>query len=295
MFKNNVSMKIISLLAALVLWLYVMGEVDPELRGKVSNIPVNLVNIEELAYNGLAPVYEEQVYVSATISGKRSDVNDAKKSGLVATVDVADCDKGENELKINVNMPDGVSLENISQSTVKIKIEDLIREYRPVVVEFSQIDTTAEKAPVVKEYYPTGVYVSGASSSVEKIKEVVGIIEPEKATGESKWLTVKLNPVNKKGKEILSIALSQETAEVNVQKLPVRVANLKLMTDDANLKEVETPDRILIAGPKDTIAEITQIEGYASIDDGGKVIIDTDLPTDVYLVIGEDNGKIIWN
>ncbi len=296
MFKNNASMKVISLLAALVLWLYVMGEVDPELRGKVGDIPVNLVNTEELAYKGLAPIYEDQIFVSATISGKRSDVNDAKKNGLVATVDVAGCTMGDNELKISVNLPDGVSLENVSQSTVNIKAENLISAYREVVVEAPPADATAEKVPVVLEYYPMGVYVSGAASSVEKIAKVRGTIDPEKATGESKWTTVKLKPVNNKDKEILNIKLSQETAEVNIQKLPAKVVNLKLTAaDNVNLNEIEMPDRIRIAGSNEAIAEISQIEGEVAIDDKGKITIDAELPTNVYIVIGEDNGKIIWN
>lgn len=297
MFKNNVSMKVISLVAALVLWLYVMGEVDPELRGKVSEIPVNLVSTEELSYKGLAPVYEEQVYVSATISGKRSDVNEAKKNGLAATVDVADCEEGKNELKVNINLPDGVSLENVSQNTVSVKVEKLVKEYRDVSVEFPPTDAGAEKAPVVKEYYPTGVYVSGAASSVEKIKEVVGTIKPEKATGKSEWITVKLSPVNKKGKEIVGITLSQETVEANIQKLPVKAVDLNISESDKKLdaESVGIPERIRIAGLSDAIEGIDEIKAIISSDEKGNVIVDAELPTDVYLVIGEDNGKIIWN
>ena len=173
----------------------------------------------------------------------------------------------------------------------------MVKEYRDVSVEFPPTDAAAEKAPVVKEYYPTGVYVSGAASSVEKIKEVVGTIKPEKATGKSEWITVKLSPVNKKGKEIVGITLSQETVEANIQKLPVKAVDLNISESDKKLdaESVGIPERIRIAGLSDAIEGIDEIKAIISSDEKGNVIVDAELPTDVYLVIGEDNGKIIWN
>ena len=79
MLKNKTVLKIVSLVIAIFLWIYVMGEVDPETKVKVYGIEVNYINTELLAENGLAVAEDEPVTINATIEGKRSDVNKAKK------------------------------------------------------------------------------------------------------------------------------------------------------------------------------------------------------------------------
>ena len=54
MFENKSVLRIISLVAAVLLWFYVMGEVDPEKKAKINNIPVYFTNMDELAEEGLA-------------------------------------------------------------------------------------------------------------------------------------------------------------------------------------------------------------------------------------------------
>ena len=46
--KDNTKIKIISLLSAMVLWMYVMAVVDPEETKLFENIPVTITNINEL-------------------------------------------------------------------------------------------------------------------------------------------------------------------------------------------------------------------------------------------------------
>ena len=46
--KDNTKIKIISLLSAVVLWIYVMAVVDPEETKLFENIPVTITNLNEL-------------------------------------------------------------------------------------------------------------------------------------------------------------------------------------------------------------------------------------------------------
>ena len=46
MLKNKTVLKIVSLVIAIFLWIYVMGEVDPETKVKVYGIEVNYINTE---------------------------------------------------------------------------------------------------------------------------------------------------------------------------------------------------------------------------------------------------------
>ena len=304
MFKRNGALKIISLLAAVCVWLYVTGEVDPETRSKIAEIPVSLVNTETLEAYGLAAVYDEQVNVSAVVSGKRSDVNDAKKNGITAYVDVAECEKGKNDVKIMVNVPDGINLENISQSTLPIKVEKRITETREVDMEFdkneSSSESTTEKVPWVLDYYPETVTISGAQSSVDKVRNVVGTIDADKAvSNKSKWVDVELSPVDNKGKEVYGLELSFDRGEAEIQLLPTKTVTLQFSGDikeeSADLSKEDLPDHVSIVGTKDDLAKISEVEGTITKEEDGSISISVKLPENVYLLIGENNGKIIWN
>jgi len=305
MFKSKSSMMVLSLLVAVAIWLYVMGEVDPETRVKISDIPVSFVNTEILADYGMAVAYDEPISISAVVSGKRSDVNEAKKNGLTASVDVAECTHGENTKKIVVNLPDGLNVENMSESTLTILAEDIVYEYKPVKIEFIGVDasseTVMETIPWVMDHSPENISVYGAKSSVAKVDRLLGAIDAAEAEkNEDNQVNVKLIPVNKKGREIMNVELYQSEAEAVVRELTVSAADLKLIAADKNTDinelglDKEPGERIRIVGSEDIVDDIKTIEGIVSVDEG-KIYIDTDLPEDVFIMIGEDDGKIIWN
>ena len=301
MFKSKTSMRIISLLVAIGIWLYVMGGVDPETRTKIGTVPVNFINTEMLANEGMAVACDEQEYISVSISGKRSDVNEAKKNGLTASIDVAECEMGENTEKITVNLPDGIKLENMSESAMTFKVDKIVYEYKPVEITFggteSLSDSVSETVPWVMSYYPEKISVSGAKCSVDKIVKLTGTVEASEAvTGKEKKSTAELLPVNKKGREIKNVVLYQEHAQVDIRLLYVKSVELLVVGGSSEVKmdSSDIPERVRIAGPEDIIADIEAIKGVVT-EDSDDILIDVDLPEDVFVMIGEENGKIIWN
>lgn len=306
MHKGNTMLKAVSLLTAIVLWLYVMGEVDPETRAKIGDIPVSLTNTEVLADYGLAAAYDEQLMISATVSGKRSDVNEVKKNGLTAYVDVSECEKGTNEEKIVINLPSGVSLENSSQSTLKLDVENRDSKTVPVEISFAEGDAAGDAVnntvPWVLDQYPEEMTVTGAESIVAKVKQVEGTIPQDLAVyNKSKWVDVVLEPVNGKGRTLYGIELDYDNAEAEIQRLTLKEADLELTIDeedettDFDKIDVEVPEKVRIVGTKKAIAEISKVEGTVTKDENGKINISVELPENIYLMIGENNGKIIWN
>lgn len=304
MFKSKNSLKIVSLLAAVCLWLYVMGEVDPEMKTKVNDIPVSMANTEVLMDRGLAAAYDEQITVNATVSGNRSDVNYVKKNGLTAYVDVSECDLGINEEKISINLPNGISLENISQSTLSFEVEYIAEASVPVVIGFTEdtivsSDASEPKMPWILDQDIDEVTVWGASSSVKKIKEVSGIITPDKASEKkAKWVDVKLTPVNGKGNSVYGIEMSRNSAQAQVQLLASKAVELELTIDkgsEIDIDKLDVPGTVAIAGTESSLKDIEKVNGIVTNDENGKINISVELPDNVFLLIGEDDGKIIWN
>lgn len=126
MLKNKKFQAILSLLIAVGLWMYVMGTVDPTVTTTIRDVTVEKINEDVLEEKGLAADLERPYTVNIEIKGARSNVNEAKDGEIRATVDVSNCDYGENETEIKVKFPDGVSgvkVESISQSTAVFTVK----------------------------------------------------------------------------------------------------------------------------------------------------------------------------
>ncbi len=118
MLKNKTVQAILSLLVAIALWIYVMGTVDPMVTATIHNVPVEKVNEDVLEDLGMTATLDHPESIDITIRGARSDVNEAKKSRVTASVDVSDCEYGENEAAISVDFADkvtGVRIDSLSE------------------------------------------------------------------------------------------------------------------------------------------------------------------------------------
>ena len=118
--RNNKVLLLISLLVAIGLWIFVMGNVDPQISERVSGVKVEMEGTDTLSDQDLTATLNKPKVVNITMEGKRSQIIKAKKKGIRAYIDVSTCDYGKNEAEIYVRIPDGVSgitIEDISSET----------------------------------------------------------------------------------------------------------------------------------------------------------------------------------
>ncbi|MDO5491430.1 MAG: CdaR family protein [Bacillota bacterium] len=126
MLRNRKFQLIASLLIAVVLWLYVVGNVNPTIVASVRGIEVEMTGEDELADLGMSANLDAPETVDIVIRGSRSDVNEAKKSDIRATVDVSDCNYGKNEGEIRISFPEeisGVTIDQMAPEKVAFTVE----------------------------------------------------------------------------------------------------------------------------------------------------------------------------
>ena len=117
---------LVSLLVAIGLWMFVMGNVDPSVSERVSEVKVEMQGTDTLKDNGLTATLVKPKIVSVTIEGKRSQVKKTKDKGIQAYIDVSTCDYGKNEAEIHVRLPEGVkgiTVEDISSETAVFTVK----------------------------------------------------------------------------------------------------------------------------------------------------------------------------
>ena len=80
--SNNTRLKLIALLSAVVLWMYVMAVVDPEETKLFENIPVNITNLDDLTDKDLVIYPETEITASIYVTGKLSTIQKMKKDDI---------------------------------------------------------------------------------------------------------------------------------------------------------------------------------------------------------------------
>lgn len=305
MLNNKMLLKIISLVIAVFLWVYVMGEVDPETKIKVYDIEVNYINTDMLAESGLAVAEDEPLNISAVIEGKRSDVNKAKKKGLTASVDVSGCKSGKNKESITLNLPSGVALDSMSADTADVRVEKIVWVEKPVEIEFSgesYDEDSGDPVPWVTAADPGRVTIYGAESLVKKVDHLAGKVPEKTATKSGSRTKVRLTPVDKDGDEVSGVTLNKKKAVVRTQLLTLSDAQLSV--DTTGLETGYTAASVLcgdvsVVGTDDALKDLKHLNGTADLSRIKKegtytVKIDiTELPEGIYLFKDSDiEGKV---
>ena len=124
MLNNKKFNIVLSLIIAVGLWAYVIGETNPTDTRTFRDIPITFVNGEVLANSNLAVLEASADTMNVTLSGTRSNINKISEKDITAVVDLADAAKGTNELKINVRVPDNVEIEDKSINKVTVVVEN---------------------------------------------------------------------------------------------------------------------------------------------------------------------------
>lgn len=87
MFRKDTAIKILSVLSAALLWLYVLNIENPTDTRLISNIKVSKVNMNSLEDYGLIIKDDRNYYVSVTIEGKTRQIDRVSKSDFEVEAD----------------------------------------------------------------------------------------------------------------------------------------------------------------------------------------------------------------
>ncbi len=109
---------VISIIAAVVLWMYVDLTVEPDVHKTIRSIPVTFYGEETLEKEGLMIANSGDTTISLTLTGNRSAISRLNRDNITIRVDTASQIKepGEVELDYTVVFPN-----NVNTSSVKLR------------------------------------------------------------------------------------------------------------------------------------------------------------------------------
>ena len=258
--KNNSKIKIISLLSAMVLWMYVMAIVDPEETKLFENIPVTITNKNELNERDLVIYPEQDLTTNIYVTGKLSNLKKVTKDDINVYGQINNPLEGNNEIYLKVSTSQRVNYD-FKNPVMIVTLEKIISEDKSIKVDITgsgknNVDNIMLQDNIDK------VSVSGPRSLVNKVKRVVGTV---KVNGELNDFSqsIKLEPVDAKGKVVEGIELEKDLVNVNITLLTQKTVPITLKLSDNSESYVNytmSQNTVTIKGKKDIVDSINDIE-----------------------------------
>ena len=258
--KNNSKIKIISLLSAMVLWMYVMAIVDPEETKLFENIPVTITNKNELNERDLVIYPEQDLTTNIYVTGKLSNLKKVTKDDINVYGQINNPLEGNNEIYLKVSTSQRVNYD-FKNPVMIVTLEKIISEDKSIKVDITgsgknNVDNIMLQDNIDK------VSVSGPRSLVNKVKRVVGTV---KVSGESNNFSqsIKLEPVDANGKVVEGVELEKDSVNVNITLLTQKTVPITLKLSDNSESGVNytmSQNTVTIKGKKDIVDSINNIE-----------------------------------
>lgn len=258
--KRNWPAKILSLLAAIVMWFFIMRDQNPVMEVSYT-VPVQVQN---LAANYI--IEDAPQYVRVTLSGPRDTIINLKSDNLKAYIDASGVSTGQNNVTIHFNPPSGMNIVEIKPDTVTINVDEYASKKLPVeIVPIGQIpDNVALKSVTV---IPKEVTVSGRKQQVMAATRVVMKVN---VTGQTKnfsavadleaWdnagnvLDVNISPTQGQAQYELSL-LRKDKA------VPISATTVGQVADGYEVKGITIkPVQVTITGREEMVDSISDLK-----------------------------------
>ena len=274
---NNIGLKIISVVVAIILWFLVINITDPLQTRTFRNVPVRLVNTTVVGSSKTVRVLKHSdVVAEVVVRAPRSIIGQLGTSSdnIIATADFSNLSADNKTVPISfTTFKYSDRIDNIKSNNDKLLVE--IEDKKTIQLPI-QVNTTGDIASgYIQGKVSLGqnqVRVSGPESVVSLVKsasvdvQVAGFTENISTVSDIILYDEKNNPVPDD-----ELSLSVESISVDVEilatkKVPISFSTIGSPADGYALtgETMCSPEMVVIAGSSNNIANITKIEIPAS-------------------------------
>ncbi len=291
--SNNLVLKIISLVFAIILWSFVTNSTNPDRTKTLRDVPVVLQGLEALEEKGLTirDDFEKLLpAVTVKVNVKNSDYRMVDKNVVFVSVDVSEIVKdGINSVSVVPsfsNMVD-VSLASIEPQAINVTVDKILEKEVPVTI--NKTGQLSEGLVSIAPQYDKQVKIKGSSYYVERITDAIvdidlstlkdgDVVNPICRFTDSEGNAIKFNTTR------LSVDMDIQTKkEVSISTQGAAINGDKV----ASGYELEgiSAGKITVCGHISALNNLTEI-GVQPIDLKGKDASFTSVPVELILPEG---------
>ena len=268
---NNWGLKIVSLIVAIFLWLFVTNYQDPETVLTVSNVPVKLLHTEAVKSEGKIFIVldDSDTIPVVTINAPRSIVDALEADNVIATADLEDMNPDFTVPIVLTTNKYSDSITNISGSirNVSLSVEDEAKAIFPI--EAAVAGNAADGYQIGQVTLDQNqVRVTGPKSEVERVRSA-GVTVDISDSDRSISTNAEIHLYDEDGRDLeigKNLTLNIDKVMVRVEVLPLKEVPVKIavsgtpvegyrMTGETTVE----PGRITIANKKSTLEAVSAI------------------------------------
>ena len=277
---NNIGLKFLAVLIALVLWLAIVNVNDPEKTITVSNIPISVTNESAITSRDMVYNVKSEQYLNITVSGKRSIVSNLSAEDFRATASLKELSK-VNSIPVDVTTKNAslgrkITIVKQSAQTILVDVENVEeKDFTDLVVEYTGKVADGYVAGL-SSMSTDEVTVKAPTSIIDKIKKVAVRCSLD---GTNTIISKKCPVIlyDKNDKEIKSdeIELSDKKIRVNVNVLRAKQVPISTINKDELGKPADgyvvddvilSSDSITVYGSEESLDSIESLDIQDDID-----------------------------
>ncbi len=187
---TNIPLKIMSVIAAILIWLIIVNVDNPIVTRTIPNVPVQVLNEAYIESGGMmCLIPEDQDTVSVTVRGTRKTVEGLTANDITATADlkqVVDLSTDPVMVPITVSCP-GIDANNAQSvpGNMEIQIEEMMTQEFIVTVDTGGTQPGRGYEIGSMDSNPEKIRITGPQSLIEKIDRVVATVDVEGITSDT--------------------------------------------------------------------------------------------------------------
>lgn len=262
---TNITIKWFSIIFAVFLWAYVMGQVNPMVKKSFSKIPIRYDYENQLITNSLELIEPKIAYVEITVNGRRNEILKLKSEDFNANIDLRGYSEGEQKIPIDVDSTLGKEIIiDYSPKHLLAQIDAQIEKQFPINIEFE--NKLMDDYSIGKlELKPKRILINGPRTLIAKIDRAEVRVDLEGINSDlEESIPVKLLDVN--GKELSGFIKDPKVVDVNLKifknkRVPVILQMTGDLLENYLLNKIKVePEFVDIKGEEDIIDSIENIK-----------------------------------
>lgn len=265
--RGNFIARILCLVVAFIIWLYVMNVESPEYEKTFYSVPVTIENAAVLASaQNLSVISGAGSVIDVTVKGKKSEIAKYSAGDIKASVDVSRItEAGRHTLDVAVDLPAGLVVAGIVPNNIKVDVDTLATKTVSVKVNIRsvQIESAYELGVPVPDF--TVVTVKGPAAVIDAIAHAQVDLDLGRVT-QSLSTRAALRLIDHNDAEVINpnVTVSQSSVTVNVpvyttKELPLTVDFLHGYYNSENVNIDIAPKTIRVKGDPSVLANMTEL------------------------------------
>lgn len=297
---------IVCVLLSFSLWVYISNVENVNRTVELKNVSVTIENESALSESSLVLLPDQVFEVNLRIEGPSKKVYSISKKDFNLKVDLSAyaLKSGVNNIPVKiVDYPEGINIKNTGNLTIKVLLENIEEKEMDVT---SKINTTFQDgiSEVSSEISPQKVTISGASSLIDKVSQVI-INGSESNISRNFFKTFNLKVVDANGDEVDGVEVSTKkvmySMKVKKQKeVPIKVDYQGSLPNGISKESEELSiNNIIISGEVDDVDKIESIETesvyLSSITEDEKITLNLIIPEGINAVNNNTSVILTYN